>query len=69
MKNYKAIEKKIDEECTDEDYSPVKGNCSLCGKEVDGRFYCFGCKEFVCDDCDKIDPPMRKHKVKNHKKC
>jgi len=33
---------------------PEKGNCFKCGAEVDSEFYCYGCKEFVCDgdDCE-----------------
>lgn len=34
----------------------VKGNCFICGKEVSGEFFCFGCREFICEDCDNIDP-------------
>ncbi len=30
---------------------PESGNCYKCGKELDSEFYCYGCKEFICDDC------------------
>ena len=33
----------------------VKGKCFICGKEVSWEFFCFGCREFVCEGCDDID--------------
>ncbi len=29
----------------------VPGNCFRCGKQIDEEFYCYGCTEYVCDDC------------------
>lgn len=29
-----------------------RGNCFNCGKSVGKGMYCYGCKSFVCDDCD-----------------
>ena len=47
---------------------PEKGNCWFCGKEVGGEFFCYGCDEFVCEECD-TDPfslPFGGHIVENH---
>ena len=29
----------------------VPGDCFRCGKQIEAEFYCYGCKEYVCDDC------------------
>lgn len=49
-----------------------KSKCALCekpfknDKEADECF-CFGCKAFVCDDCDVSDGSLgRGHKVDDH---
>jgi hypothetical protein len=48
--------------------SDASGNCFFCRKEVDGMFYCFGCKEFICGDCDHRDPmAMGRHKACDHR--
>jgi len=44
----------------------VKGNCYFCGKEVDGNFFCFGCKEFVCAGCD-LRNESGPHSVEAHR--
>lgn len=36
-----------------EPISPATGPCFACGKVVSGDFYCYGCKEYICDGCDK----------------
>ena len=28
---------------------PTKGKCFNCHAEISNDFYCFGCKEFICD--------------------
>lgn len=28
------------------------GNCRFCGVELDNDYFCSGCGEFICDDCD-----------------
>ena len=32
---------------------PETGNCFRCGIELGPEFYCYGCREFICegDDC------------------
>jgi len=45
----------------------VKGKCYFCGKEVDGMFYCFGCGEFICSDCEGDDSPFGRHSIEDHK--
>lgn len=32
---------------------PPPGRCFKCGKKVDGDLYCYGCKKYVCQGCDK----------------
>lgn len=46
----------------------IKSNCYLCGKEVDGNAFCFGCNHFVCPDCEgKPDAlPRGRHRVIDH---
>lgn len=48
----------------------VKGKCYFCGKEVDGEMFCYGCNEFVCEDCEDFnmeDRPSGNHRVQDHK--
>lgn len=59
--------KKIERLICSGDVDAVKGACYFCGKEVNGGVYCFGCREFVCQDCIGEDPPMGKHDVSEHK--
>jgi len=44
----------------------VLGKCYFCGEEIDGMFYCFGCKEFVCAKCDETQE-CGLHRVEDHK--
>ena len=30
---------------------PESGKCFKCKVELGREFYCYGCKEFICDDC------------------
>ena len=47
----------------------VKGNCRFCNKEVDGKYYCFGCHHFICEECESADPPIGYfHKVEEHRR-
>ena len=34
--------------------APESGNCFNCSEWVSSEFYCYGCKEFICDgeDCE-----------------
>jgi len=47
-----------------------EGNCHFCGKTVSDDFYCYGCKKFVCTECDEmgIDLPFGPHSVEDHKR-
>ena len=29
----------------------IDGECFNCGKRCSQDFYCYGCNEYVCDDC------------------
>jgi len=63
FRKYQKIEKTIHENGP----GAVSGNCYFCGKEVDGTMYCFGCKEFVCNDCEKTpEQPSGRHHVSEH---
>lgn len=33
--------------------SPDVGACAACGATCNADGYCWGCKEHICDDCDK----------------
>ena len=50
---------------------PLKKNeipvCYFCGKQVTEDDYCYGCKHFVCDDCN-VEPVLGKHDVDEHQK-
>ena len=59
---YRKIEKTIYEEGTND----VSGKCFFCGKELDGMSYCFGCKEFVCPECDDAFT-LGRHDINAHK--
>ena len=39
--------------------------CYFCEKHVTEEDYCFGCKHFVCEECDKLTP-IGNHHVKEH---
>lgn len=48
----------------------LKGKCHFCGEEIDGDYYCYGCKHFVCEDCEGFLPsnrPTGNHRVEDHK--
>lgn len=43
------------------------GKCYFCPKIVDGGNYCFGCGQYVCDECDHQSlGAMGKHPVEDH---
>ncbi|MBA7520393.1 hypothetical protein ES705_12489 [subsurface metagenome] len=47
------------------------GECYFCRKEVTSEYYCYGCKHYVCEDCedyDTFDRPSGLHKAEDHKK-
>lgn len=67
MRNSKEIERRIHKEGAE----AVKGNCFFCCREVDGSFYCFGCKEFICAECITCDSdrdPSGRHGACEHRK-
>jgi len=39
--------------------------CYFCAKSVTEEDYCFGCKHFVCQDCDQ-EKPIGNHDVDDH---
>ena len=44
--------------------------CYFCRKEVDDDDYCYGCYEYVCQECYEKDGdfPLGKHDVEDHKR-
>ena len=58
--------KKIKEMIRNGKASEVKGYCYFCKKEVDGMSWCFGCKEFICTDCDQNPEAMGIHNAEDH---
>ncbi len=45
-----------------------KGPCCFCEKTVSSDFYCYGCREYVCKDCDVSmgNTPMGSHEPDDH---
>jgi len=41
--------------------------CYFCKKEVSDDYYCYGCDEYVCDDCDKEPELGEDHEVEDHR--
>jgi len=43
--------------------------CYLCGGEVSEADFCWGCNEYVCQNCDDDgDFPIGDHKPEDHEK-
>ena len=61
IKNWQKVEQQILD-----DIPSAKGRCFFCNKNIDGWNYCFGCKEFVCNDCNLNPDARRKHDVSEH---
>jgi hypothetical protein len=58
---------KIEETIFKGETSDVSGHCFFCGEAVSGMSYCFGCKEFVCKNCDHRNPNATgRHEVSEH---
>jgi len=53
---------------------PTGGTCFFCGDDLDGDYFCYGCKEYICDTCAGSDVcaeadlclPMRSHNIYDH---
>jgi len=61
--------KKVEEKsCVhDENDTPPKiPICYFCEKEVTEDTYCFGCKHYVCEDCDQTPLIAGPHNVDEH---
>jgi len=51
----------------DENDNPPKiAICYFCEKEVTEDDYCFGCKHYVCEDCDHAPLTIGDHDVDDH---
>jgi len=41
--------------------------CFLCEKDVSDGDFCYGCKEYICDDCSGgFNAPMGSHSPDDH---
>jgi len=45
---------------------PEVKKCYLCGMECDEDDICYGCDEYICDECNEVDQ-MGKHRPEDHK--
>lgn len=43
-----------------------KGPCFQCGAPCTDDNFCFGCKAFICDGCDKAIMLMGQHEKEQH---
>jgi hypothetical protein len=41
--------------------------CYFCDSNVDEDFLCYGCKHYVCDDCESAEPPFGPHTIDDHR--
>ena len=46
--------------------TPESGKCFECGADCSQEHYCFGCKEFVCEECSVNDSLMGSHIPEDH---
>ena len=40
--------------------------CYYCEKELTEDYYCYGCKEHICEDCDETGASGN-HSIEDHK--
>lgn len=43
------------------------GKCYFCSKDLTKDNYCYGCKEFICENCDTETIPFGRHHPSEHK--
>ncbi|GAH53683.1 unnamed protein product [marine sediment metagenome] len=41
--------------------------CYFCSRDVDNDRYCYGCRHYVCVECDETQP-IGLHQIKDHKR-
>lgn len=46
--------------------NPKTGPCFNCQKPLDEGEYCFGCRAFICNDCDQNPSLMGGHDREEH---
>jgi hypothetical protein len=46
--------------------SKYQKHCKLCGTKVKAGYFCWGCRSWICDECDVSQPWDRKHSVDEH---
>lgn len=46
---------------------PKEMECWFCGKAVTKDFYCYGCRQYICGECDTGNPDFGKHKPEEHR--
>lgn len=42
-------------------------NCHFCKREVGEECFCYGCEEYICDECYEVELAGEKHSVEDHK--
>lgn len=48
-------------------FNPEDWICKLCSKVCDEGDFCYGCKEYICGDCEnRLNAPMGKHEWEAH---
>lgn len=53
-------------ECTSTLKKPHIQKCYLCGEPCDEDDYCYGCRKYICSDCDE-NAVMGDHEPEDHK--
>ena len=41
--------------------------CAICGDDVEPEDFCYGCREYICEECDN-HPPACDHTLDDHKR-
>ena len=63
---FKGLSDDEKDKVLDKGYGEVRGECYICGKEVDLFGYCFGCGELFCEDCPE-SVVLGQHSPGDHK--
>ena len=65
------VQKLLEKMDQEENLNPKKpeGECYFCHKQTTDWDFCYGCEQYICDECvGNVDlAPMGKHHVSEHK--
>lgn len=56
---------------SEKEKTDIKPRCYFCKAEVTECDFCYGCGQYVCEECEEYpveDRPCGKHKVEDHRK-